>query len=122
MKQKIKENLFEIMMIVLFLGMAVLVCPHNSINFDEFYTVYWCKCEWSEFLYQVLHDTSPFLYYFMIRPDGTEHFYSETVFAFVAPCYAAGWCGLCEEDLWTKGWLLFYGDFIFKSVHASEVY
>ena len=68
MKQKIKENLFEIMMIVLFLGMAVLVCPHNSINFDEFYTVYWCKCDWAEFLYQVLHDTSPFLYYFMIRP------------------------------------------------------
>ena len=68
MKQKRKENLFEIMMIVLFLGMAVLVCPHNSINFDEFYTVYWCKCDWAEFLYQVLHDTSPFLYYFMIRP------------------------------------------------------
>lgn len=68
MKQKIKENLFEIMMIMLFLGMAVLAAPRSSINFDEFYTVYWCRCDWSEFVYQVFHDTSPFLHYFMMRP------------------------------------------------------
>lgn len=68
MKQKLKDNLFEIMMIMLFLGVAILAAPRSSINFDEFYTVYWCRCDWSEFVYQVFHDTSPFLHYFMTRP------------------------------------------------------
>lgn len=48
--------------------MSVTTCARYSINFDEYYTLYWCRCSWSEFSYEVLHDTSPFLYYYMIRP------------------------------------------------------
>lgn len=68
MFNKIKNRKYEIIIIALFLVMSVTTCARYSINFDEYYTLYWCRCSWSEFCYEVLHDTSPFLYYYMIRP------------------------------------------------------
>lgn len=68
MLKKFNELKFEKLIIVFFLIMSVTTCAHYSINFDEYYTLQWCRCSWSEFFFEVLHDTSPFLYYFMIRP------------------------------------------------------
>lgn len=68
MKKKISEFQFEYIIIVVFVIMSITICPHHSFNFDEFYTLSWCRISWSDFLYEVFHDTSPFLYYFMIRP------------------------------------------------------
>lgn len=59
---------YEFIVIVIFIIMSVTACSHYTINFDEFYTMQWCRAGWSEFFYEVLHDTSPFLYYYMIRP------------------------------------------------------
>lgn len=68
MLNKFKNLNFEIIIIAFFLVMSVTTCARYSINFDEYYTLYWCRCSWSEFFYEVLHDTSPFLYYYLIRP------------------------------------------------------
>lgn len=68
MKKKLIEFPWEILIIAVFTIMSITACSHHTINFDEFYTMYWCRCSWSEFFYEVLHDTSPFLYYYMIRP------------------------------------------------------
>ncbi len=68
MLKKFSNLKFEIIIIISFLIMSVTTCARYSINFDEYYTLYWCRCDWSEFFHEVLHDTSPFLYYFMIRP------------------------------------------------------
>lgn len=68
MFKKFENSKPEIILIILFLIMSITTCDRYSINFDEYYTLYWCRCDWSEFFYEVLHDTSPFLYYYMIRP------------------------------------------------------
>lgn len=68
MKKKLKEFRFEIMMIILFLIMSITACSHNFINYDEYFTMQWCRIPLPEFLHEVFHDTAPFLYYFMIRP------------------------------------------------------
>lgn len=68
MKKKIIEFPWEILMITVFTVMSVTACSRYTINFDEFYTMHWNRCSWAEFFYEVLHDTSPFLYYYMIRP------------------------------------------------------
>lgn len=68
MLKKIKNLKLEIILIILFVIMSVAMCDRYSINFDEYYTLSWCRCDWPEFFYEVLHDTSPFLYYFIIRP------------------------------------------------------
>lgn len=68
MKAKWDDIKCEFVIITVFLIMSLLMCPHYTINFDEFYTMEWCRSTWSVFLYEVLHDTSPFLYYFLIRP------------------------------------------------------
>lgn len=66
--KKIKNLKFDLIIIAVFLVMSVTTCACYSINFDEYYTLQWCRCSWAEFFYEVLHDTSPFLYYYMIRP------------------------------------------------------
>lgn len=68
MKEKLIKFKYEFIIIAIFLIMSVSICPHYSINFDEFYTMEWCRSSWPVFFHEVLHDTSPFLYYFMIRP------------------------------------------------------
>ncbi len=68
MRKKFTDFRFEFIMIILFLIMSITACSWNFINFDEFFTMQWCRSSRSDFLYEVLHDTAPFLYYFMIRP------------------------------------------------------
>lgn len=68
MKKKIIESKYELLLILLFIAMSITACPLYTINFDEFYTMQWCRDSLPNFLHEVLHDTSPFLYYFMIRP------------------------------------------------------
>lgn len=68
MKKKLYENKYEIIIIAIFMLMSVTACSHYTINFDEFYTLQWCRNSWPDFFHEVLHDTSPFLYYVMIRP------------------------------------------------------
>lgn len=68
MQNKLKKFPWEILIILLFLFMSITSCSRYTINFDEFFTMQWCRSSWHDFFYEVLHDTSPFLYYFMIRP------------------------------------------------------
>ena len=68
MKKKLIEFPWEIVIIIVFMAMSVTACSRYTINFDEFYTMNWCRADWHEFFYEVLHDTSPFLYYYMVRP------------------------------------------------------
>ena len=68
MKKKLSECKYEIIIITLFIIMSVTMCSHYTINFDEYFTMQWCRIPLKDFFYEVLHDTSPFLYYFMIRP------------------------------------------------------
>ncbi len=68
MRKKVWEQKYEFLLILLFLFMSVTACSRYTINFDEFFTMQWCRSSFPDFLHEVLHDTSPFLYYFMIRP------------------------------------------------------
>lgn len=68
MRKKTYAFKYEFIIITIFLIMSIIICPRHSINFDEYYTMEWCRSSWSVFFHEVLHDTSPFLYYIMIRP------------------------------------------------------
>ncbi len=67
MKKKLKEFPWEVLIILLFLLMSITSCSRYTIKY-EFFTMQWCRASRHDFFYEVLHDTSPFLYYFMIRP------------------------------------------------------
>ncbi len=89
MKNKIWERKYEILLIILFMFMSVTACSRYTINFDEFYTMQWCRSSLPDFLHEVLHDTSPFLYYFMIRPFAIltgQNIFMARLFSLAALC------------------------------------
>ena len=68
MQQFLKKHLHSLIIICLFMAMALSLCPFYSINFDEFYTMSWGRLSWHDYVHELIHDTSPFLYYLMIWP------------------------------------------------------
>lgn len=68
MQQFLKKHLYSLIIICLFMLMALTLCPFYSINFDEFYTMSWGRLSWHDYVHELIHDTSPFLYYLMIWP------------------------------------------------------
>ena len=107
MKKKLIEFPWEIVIIIVFMAMSVTACSRYTINFDEFYTMNWCRADWHEFFYEVLHDTSPFLYYYMVRPfailTGQNIFMARlfSLAAMVILCLVGIF--FCKKILWKEG-------------------
>ncbi|MBP3604485.1 MAG: glycosyltransferase family 39 protein [Lachnospiraceae bacterium] len=68
MQQLLKKHSHALIIICLFMAMAFSLCPRYSINNDEFYTMIWGRLSWPDYVHELIHDTSPFLYYLMMWP------------------------------------------------------
>lgn len=66
MRKILKDNWFGILLVAVFTLAAVLSCDRYGINYDEYYTMSWCRLDIVTFWKEILHDTSPFLYYLMV--------------------------------------------------------
>lgn len=61
-----KKYLYIILVILSI--MIITLCMQDTINYDEYFSMQWCRLNWKELLGKLMDDVHPPLYYFMLKP------------------------------------------------------
>lgn len=63
----IRENCIYI--ILSFFSLMILsLCFQDTINYDEFFSMQWCRWDWNTLLQRLINDVHPPLYYLILKP------------------------------------------------------
>lgn len=46
----------------------LILCAQDTINYDEYFSMQWCRSDWKELLQELINDVHPPLYYIMLKP------------------------------------------------------
>lgn len=79
--------------------MILILCMQDTINYDEYFSMQWCRLDWGALLRRLVADVHPPLYYFMLKP--LFDFSKESMF--LARLLSAAF-GIIV--LWTGSWFL----------------
>lgn len=63
----LKENYHFVLLCLLSL-MFIFLCFQNTINYDEFFSMQWCRLEWKELMWRLINDVHPPLHYLLLKP------------------------------------------------------
>lgn len=63
----LKEN-YIILILSLFTLMIFSLCFQDTINYDEYFSMHWCRMGWDELMQCLINDVHPPLYYFLLKP------------------------------------------------------
>ena len=64
---KIIKQKYIYIILCFFSFMIMSLCFQDTINYDEFFSMYWCRWKWQELLQRLVNDVHPPLYYLLLK-------------------------------------------------------
>lgn len=55
-------------LLILFTIMILSLCFQDTINYDEYFSMQWCRLDWKDFIQTLISDVHPPLYYLILKP------------------------------------------------------
>lgn len=55
-------------LLILFTVMIISLCFQDTINYDEYFSMQWCRLNWHDLMHKLISDVHPPLYYFLLKP------------------------------------------------------
>lgn len=63
----LKEK-YIFIILTLFTVMIISLCFQDTINYDEYFSMHWCRMDWDELMQCLINDVHPPLYYLLLKP------------------------------------------------------
>lgn len=54
--------------LILFTVMIISLCFQDTINYDEYFSMHWCRMKWKDLIQCLINDVHPPLYYLLLKP------------------------------------------------------
>lgn len=67
MTKKFNPKPFLFLTLTIFSAMIFSLCFQDTINYDEFFSMEWCRLGWKEVIQTLVADVHPPLYYFLLK-------------------------------------------------------
>lgn len=67
-KEHSKDTKAVLIVLIIFSAMIVSLCFQDTINYDEYFSMQWCRLGWKDLMECLASDVHPPLYYLLLKP------------------------------------------------------